>query len=191
MLAIGSPIAKEALVLDWGYAEADRLKEAGFVTDAFAAKVRSRAKLNAGEEVQLMRAIVEHRGGFFSHLVQHLPGWYLAKLQVSAIGSLKLNTHFRDQHRVNGKIQDFRTVEELATGDPLFVVKGPFSWNLMQGHPMLVAEGNLGPWCVLEGTHRLVEINRLVTRGTVADLKSKSLLPLVAKCGDGNGGDSS
>ncbi len=148
------------ILLDWAKAEADRIaREVSPQLGAYAARAASGAALSNKDVTMAVIGVLLARGQFFAHFLAHPTRWLVASCPVQEIGALYLDTYFERYCDLPG-YPDIRTVAELAERAPKFRLNVPFDIARMHGRPMLVSYANVGPWCVLEGTHRLVESPR-------------------------------
>jgi len=148
----------EAMVFEWALAERKRLVDSRWIDQSLADRSEAVAGLSHHDGQALVDAICRHRGGFFGIFVANPTNWLEASCPVESVGRLHLCKYFEGTHQVNGVPSYFRTIEELAEGDPSFRLTQPFVWSAMRGRPVLVSYGPAGPWVVMEGTHRLVEV---------------------------------
>ena len=166
MISVSSnSVVEEKWVLEWARAETTRLVKGHFISESVATRSNANMRLSPDQKRSLRKAICDHRGPFFGHFTAHPTNWFEASCPVADIGRLHLCTHFETEHKVDGIVRNFPTVAALAKGDPSFGVKGKFELASIRGRPMLVSDSSSGPWCVLEGTNRLVAIHRLVEAG--------------------------
>jgi hypothetical protein len=159
-------VPKETMVFEWARAETKRLVDSGWIARPLADRSDAMAGLSHDDGQALVDAICGHRGDFFGIFVANPTNWLEASCLVESVGRLYLCKYFDGTHQVNGVASYFRTIEELAEGDPSFRLPQPFVWSAMRGRPVLVSYSTAGPWLVMEGTHRLVEIYHAARAGT-------------------------
>lgn len=154
------------VLLNWAKAEPDRIaKEFIPVIAGYASKAASGAPLTYDDVRWALVGIIGTRGPYFAHFLLNVTRWQVASCPAQEIGALYLNRYF-EHYPDLPEHPDLRNIAELAEGDPKNRLDEPFDLAKMQGKPMLVSYSAAGPWCVLEGTHRLVAIQRLVAAGT-------------------------
>jgi len=159
-------VSTETMVFEWARAETNRLVDSRWIAQSLADRSEASAGLSHDDGQALVKAICGHRGDFFGIFVTNPTQWLEASCPVESVGRLHLCTHFAGTHQVNGVASYFRTIEELAEGDRSFRLPQPFVWPAMRGRPVLVSYSAAGPWLVMEGTHRLVEIYHAFRAGT-------------------------
>ena len=160
MIAVQHTIPNVAVLLSWARAETRALVDRNFINKELAARSDSNADLSPDDIRDLIRGIECYRRGFFDHFIANPTAWFEATCPVSEIGNLSLCSYFYGTYKVNCEARIFPTLAELAEGAPEFKLPDTFDWNAMRGRPTVVCSRHNGPWCILEGTHRLAEIYR-------------------------------
>jgi hypothetical protein len=155
----------DTMVFEWARAETKRLVDFNWIAQPLADRADASPELSHDDGRALVDAIRGHRGAFFGIFVTNPTNWLDASCSVETVGRLNLCKYFDGTHQVNGVASYFRTIEELAEGDPSFRLPQPFVWSTMRGRPVLVSYSAGGPWLVMEGTHRLVEIYHAAKEG--------------------------
>ena len=158
-------VAMEAMVFEWARAETKRLVDSKWIAQSLADRSDASPNPSHDDGQALVDSICGHRGGFFGIFVANATNWLEAACPVETVGQLNLCKYFEGTHQTNGAASYFRTIEELAEGDPSFRLPQPFVWSAMRGRPILVSHSADGPWLVMEGTHRLVEIYHAAKAG--------------------------
>jgi hypothetical protein len=153
------------MVFEWARAETKRLVDSHWIAQSLADRSDASPKLSHDDAQALVVAICGHRGNFFGIFVTDPTDWLDASCPIEAVGRLNLCKYFDGTHQVKGVPSYFRTIEDLAEGDSSFRLPQPFVWSAMRGRPVLVSYSADGPWLVMEGTHRLVEIYHAAKAG--------------------------
>jgi hypothetical protein len=159
MITLGAPVTREEMLLDWALAEAADLADNGWIPRGLAERVTARAPLTPEENAALIQGILGRRGPFLGALLNPSVSWYAGSASCDAIGSIGLCRWLLGGHKQtgDGTVRHYRTLGELADGDPGLGLKTPFDPAALRGHPILVSEREAGPWCLVEGTHRLAD----------------------------------
>jgi hypothetical protein len=153
--------------LDWGKAESKALVIERRIPAELRAKIESRTDLSVADATTLIGGIHLKRGGFARDLFTTATKWYGGTYLPEDIGPIGLCLHFQGQHvRTLDRMRVFYySVAALADGDPGFGLETPYNPALAFGRPILVGPTLSGPWCLLEGTHRLVDEYRRTALG--------------------------
>jgi hypothetical protein len=164
MITVSTEIPVGEMLLDWARAEPARITKCFPAFSDLAARGAAGASLTKKEIGQLVGGLLTARGVFVGHFISHPTQWLAASCPVADIGALNLCTWFERYPDLVGH-PNLRTVAELAHRDPNCRLPTPFDKAKMRGRPILVSDSVGGPWCLVEGTHRLAEIFRLVEAG--------------------------
>jgi hypothetical protein len=150
------------VLIDWALAESKGLAARGWISADLHTKITSHLALNMADDDALLRAIWGARGGFAGHFFTPTTKWHLGACSPDSIGSIGLCRHFQGNHHrtADGKVVHYLTIAELAEDDPGFQLESKFDPTLLFGRPILIGNSAAGPWCLLEGTHRLVDAYR-------------------------------
>lgn len=152
------------MLFDWAKAEPHLIAKQAPYFAPYAARAAAGEVLSNGEITLAVTGILISRGQFLAHFLAHRTRWFVASCPVQDIGAINLCRYFERYPDLPGH-PNIRTVAELAECDPKNRLDEPFDLAKMRGRPMLVSNTEAGPWCLLEGTHRLVAIHRLVDAG--------------------------
>jgi len=150
---------------EWAVAEEDRIAQASPQLGQIVGRVATSSSSTPQDVALAVYGAFIVRGQFFAHFVAQPTKWFEASVPVSEIGALYLCRYFEAYEHLPER-PNLRTIGELAQRDASFRLKDPFDPSRMKGRPALVSHSPAGPLCVLEGTHRLVAIHRLVKAGT-------------------------
>jgi len=154
------------MLLDWAFAEAKPMGTSGQIAADLQARVEARVQLDQNDRQALVNGILKRRGHFVASFLTPGTRWFVGTCSSDSIGSIGLCKWFQGRHQLaGGRVEHFLSLGALADGDPNLKTTTPYDPALLFGRPILVSERLEGPWCLVEGTHRLVEEYRIAKNG--------------------------
>ena len=129
-------VPTDTIVFEWARAETKRLVDFNWIAQPLADRSDASPDLSHDDGQALVDAICGHRGAFFGIFLTNPTDWLDASCPVERVGRLNLCKYFEGTHQVNGLASYFRTIEELAEGDPSFRLPQPFVCKRPVGDPL-------------------------------------------------------
>jgi hypothetical protein len=141
MLTITSQISVDEMLLDWGIAEAEtRCHE--YLSPDTLSRVRADEPLTQTDRATLIGVIRQIRQPLLDFGIDPPTTWHTATLTIDDLKEIRLIRYF-----------SVPRLADLASADNSYTRRN-FTLSKVRGRPIFVGPTQLGPWNLLEGTHR-------------------------------------
>jgi len=150
MLLNVRPVSVQEVLLDWGSAEATSPRFRNWDRADVIAKLRNKAPLEEADRAAIVKAIRCVRAPLLDYFFQKPTIWFEADMPVNLLDAIWSDIFF----------QSDSTLADIASRRPDIKIDG-FRLEAMSGRSILVGPSLNGPWILIEGVHRCVEILRM------------------------------